>query len=80
MARGGLSLRRSGSRRSRPSRFPMPGFPRGASRRGSRAARFLLPRSTRQVKTRAFSTELLGAVAMLTGIFLWGGLLALLAA
>ncbi len=78
-----LNLRRSGSRRPRPSRFPAPGFPRGASVRDPRAASrfgraFLLPRSTRHMRT--LGADLVAALVMVGGIFLWGGLLVLLAA
>ncbi len=77
-----LSLRRSGSRRPRPSRFPAPGFPRGASARGlevaSRPGRaFLLPRSTRHMRT--IGADLVAALVMVSGLVLWGGLLSLLA-
>ena len=83
-----LNLRRSGSRRPRPSRFPAPGFPRGASAQarrvevpakgGSRPQRaFLLSCSTRQVRT--IDADLFAALVMIGGIFLWGGLFVLLA-
>ncbi len=80
-----LDLRRSGSRRPRPSRFPAPGFPRGVVPRGRRVARrlphaFFSPYSTRQVKTSSWGADLLAAVATVAGIIVWGGLFALLAA
>lgn len=75
-----LHFRRSGSRRPRPSRFPAPGFPRGASTFGRRATPrvFLWPRSTHHVRT--IGADLCAALAMVAGIVLWGGLLVLLAA
>ena len=76
-----LNSRRSGSRRPRPSRFPAPGFPRGAStsvRRPTPRA-FLSPRSTRHVKTGGIGADLCAALVMVGGIFLWGGLFVLLA-
>ena len=84
-----LNLRRSGSRRPRPSRFPAPGFPRGASAEGrwvgvpaqggSRPqGAFLSARSTRQVRT--IDADLFAALVMVGGIFVWGGLFVLLAA
>ena len=72
-----LNLRRSGSRRPRPSRFPTPGFPRGGPRQ-ARPRAFLLARSTRHMKT--IGADLVAALVMVGGIFLWGGLLILLAA
>ena len=73
-----LYFKRSGSRRPRPSRFPAPGFPRGASTPGPQRA-FLLPRSTHQVKRRGLGADLVAALVMVGGIFVWGGLLVLLA-
>ena len=75
-----LHFRRSGSRRPRPSRFPAPGFPRGASTSGYRTIprTFLWPRSTHHVRT--IGADLVAALVMVGGIFLWGGLLILLAA
>jgi len=74
-----LNLRRSGSRRPRPSRFPVPGFPRGASMPSHRRA-FLSARTTRHVKIGGVGADLVAALVMVGGIFLWGGLLILLAA
>lgn len=88
-------LRQSRGRRPRPPRFPMPGFPRGTAVREHRAAArstrtFLSAHSTRAVssagfarstlKTSSWGADLLAALAMGAGIFLWGGLLVLLAA
>jgi len=73
-----LNLRRSGSRRPRPSRFPAPGFPRGSSVQGRPKRAFLSARSTRQVRT--IDADLFAALVMVGGIFLWGGLFVLLAA
>ena len=74
-----LNLRRSGSRRPRPSRFPAPGFPRGASMQARRPA-FFSARSTRHLRTSGVGADLIAALDMVGGIFLWGGLLVLLAA
>lgn len=74
-----LNLRRSGSRRPRPSRFPAPGFPRGAAMQARRRA-FFSARSTRHLRTSGVGADLAGALVMVGGIFLWGGLLVLLAA
>ena len=78
-----LNLRRSGSRRPRPSRFPVPGFPRGAAQGRWVASRpqhtFLLPRSTHHVRSGGGGADLVAALVMVGGIFVWGGLLVLLA-
>lgn len=74
-----LHFRRSGSRRPRPSRFPAPGFPRGASTFGRRATPrvFLWPRSTHHVRT--ISRDVAAALVMVAGIVVWGGFLVFLA-
>lgn len=78
-----LNLRRSGSRRPRPSRFPTPGFPRGESRGRWAASRppraFFLPRSPHHVRSGGIGADLFAALVMVGGIFMWGSLLALLA-
>jgi hypothetical protein len=69
--------KRAGSRRPRPPRFPVPGFPRGAGRRRFPARRRGQGRSPR--RPRGWAGDLLAVAATLAGIVLWGGLLALLA-
>lgn len=75
-----LNLRRSGSRRPRPSRFPAPGFPRGSSVQGRPKRALLLARSTRHLRSGGVGGDLVAALVMVGGIFLWGGLFVLLAA
>ncbi len=74
-----LNRCRSGSRRPRPSRFPKPGFPRGAhaARRAFVSAR--CPNAGSSGGVGRVTRDLLAAVAMVGGIFLWGGLFVLLA-
>lgn len=80
-----LTFRRSGSRRTRPPRFPAPGYPRGASARGRRVAgrpsrEVRAARAPRRARTRIGGADFFAAAATVAGVFLWGGLLVLLAA
>lgn len=81
MMRTATTRRRSGSRRPRPSRFPVPGYPRGTSVPGRGAvSRFFSAQSTRQMRSASLTADLGAAVAMVAGVFFWGGLLVLLVA